>query len=220
MVVGLIFWIHDSKAKNKTFPILIIMIAMILTGTRGFILTFGILYALFYGIPLLLKLNVRFMILAFILVAGSLYFFQNINVGDKEFSNTIRVEQTIQVVERINPVSVFVGHGFGIGVPIREVHMEIGYLEVFHKQGLLGLSLWALFFIILYNAYVKAKNFPDIRKAFFLGVLFVILLSFSNPFFNNPIGISLFMIALASFTVMNKEGAQSRIVSGSVKSDL
>ncbi len=202
MVVGLIFWIH-TESKHKATAILIILIAMILTGTRGFILMFGFLYALFYGIPLLLKLKVRMLILTAILVLGSMYFFGNFEIGDKVLSDNIRVQQLIQVIDRVNPISFFIGHGFGIGVPVREVHMEIGYLEVFHKQGILGLSLWALFFIVLYNVYIRGTSFAGIRKAFFLSVLFVILLSLTNPFFNNPIGISLFMIALASLTQLN-----------------
>lgn len=208
MIVGLIFWIH-TRSKRKGLAILIIMVAMILTGTRGFILMFGFLYALFYGIPLLLKLNVKVLLLAAVLIFGSIYFFGNFELGDKELSDSIRIQQLIQVAERISPISFFIGHGFGIGVPVREVHMEIGYLEVFHKQGVFGLSLWALFFIILYNAYIKDKNFPGIRRAFFLGSLFVILLSLTNPFFNNPIGISLFLIALASMMALNKTGKKT-----------
>ncbi|NHF59084.1 hypothetical protein FK220_007020 [Flavobacteriaceae bacterium TP-CH-4] len=204
MVVGLIFWIHSKNSQYKGISILILMTAMILTGTRGFILMFGLLYALFYGIPLLLKLNIKVLILVAVLVLGSVYFFGNFELGDKDLSDSIRIQQLIQVTERINPISFFIGHGFGIGVPVREVHMEIGYLEVFHKQGVLGLSLWGLLFIILYNTYIREKNFLEIRKPFFLAVLFVILLSLTNPFFNNPIGISLFMIALSAFTALNK----------------
>ena len=209
MVVGLIFWIHGLKSKRKGLAILTIATAMILTGTRGFILMFGFLYLLFYGIPLLLKLNLKVLLLAVILLFGSIYFFGNFELGDKDLSDSIRIQQLVEVAERISPVSVIIGHGFGIGVPVREVHMEIGYLEVFHKQGILGLCFWTLFFIVLYNAYVKEKNFPEIRKAFFLSVQFVILLSLTNPFFNNPIGISLFAIALSSLTVLNRSEKQA-----------
>lgn len=204
MVVGLIFWIHGKKSKWKNIAILIITAAMILTGTRGFILMFGFVYALFYGIPMLMRLNLKVLLLAAVLAIGSIYFFGNFEIGDKALSDSIRIQQLVQVAERINPVSLFIGHGFGVGVPVREVHMEIAYLEVFHKQGLLGLASWALFFIFLYNAYIRAKNFEGIRKAFLLGVTFVLLLSLTNPIFNNPIGISLFMIALASLHVLNK----------------
>lgn len=204
MVVGLIFWIHSEKSRWKNISILIISAAMILTGTRGFILMFGLLYALVYGIPLLMRLNVKVLLLAALLAMGSIYFFGNFEIGDKALSDSIRVKQLVQVAERINPLSFFIGHGFGVGVPVREIHMEIAYLEVFHKQGILGLGLWGLFFSFLYKAYIRAKNFMDIRKAFFLGVCFVLLVSLTNPIFNNPIGISLFMIALASLQVLNK----------------
>tara|TARA_R110002167_G_scaffold206691_18_gene410796 strand:- start:1809 stop:2987 length:1179 start_codon:yes stop_codon:yes gene_type:complete len=206
MVVGLIFWIHSSSSRWRGLAILIIMTAMILTGTRGFILMFGLLYAFFYGIPMLLKLNMKMLILAVVLLFGSIYFFGKFEIGDKVSSDSIRVQQLLQVIERIDPISFFIGHGFGIGVPVREVHMEIGYLEVFHKQGVLGLCIWTLLFIILYNAYVGGNNHKGIRKSFFLGALLVIMLSFTNPFFNNPIGISLFMIALSCMYVLNREG--------------
>ena len=204
MVVGLIFWIHSSGTKHKAVAILTIMIAMILTGTRGFILMFGFVYALFYGIPLLLKLNVKMLILAGVLVFGSIFFFGSRDIGDKDESDSARVKQVVQVIQDINPVTLFIGHGFGIGVPVRPVHMEIGYLEVFHKQGLVGLCIWGIFLIYLYNAYVRKKNFENIRKAFFLSVIFMVLLSLTNPFFNNPMGISLLIISLAVFNVLNK----------------
>lgn len=215
MVVGLMFWLHASESKWKGFAVITIMAAMILTGTRGFIVMFGLLYGLFYGIPLLLRLNVKILVLAAFLVLGSLYFFANFEIGDKNLSDSIRIEQIIQVVGQINPLSLFIGHGFGIGVAIRPVHMEIGYLEIFHKQGLLGLSLWVIFFLTLYNAYVKCKNFMHIRKAFLLGASFFILLSFTNPFFNNPIGISMFMITLACLSVFNNLDCKEKDIQSS-----
>lgn len=215
MVVGLIFWIHSPGSKRKSLAILIITLAMILTGTRGFILMFGFVYALFYGIPLLLRLNIKMLILAAVLVFGSVFFFGSRDIGNKDLSNSIRIQQLVQVAQDIDPLSLFIGHGFGNGVPIRPVHMEIAYLETFHKQGVLGLCLWGLFFIVLYNAYVRRGNFPNIRKAFFLSLLFMVLLSLTNPFFNNPIGISLFMISLSSFYILNKlsEGKPKALVS-------
>jgi hypothetical protein len=203
MVVGLIFWLHTKNSRFRSIPILIITIAMILTGTRGFIIMFILLYALFYGIPLLLRLNVKMLILAAVVFFGSLYFFDTTEIGNKAISDSIRLEQTIQVWERTNPVSFLIGHGFGIGVPVREVHFEIAYLEIFHKQGIMGLALWALLLVYLYRQYAGGNYAPDIRKAFLLSFMFVILLSVTNPVLNNPIGISLFMIGMASLKVLN-----------------
>ena len=204
MTIGLIAWINSENSKFKVIAIIVISIAMILSGTRGFILMFGILYALFYGLPMLLKLNIKLLLFAIILVLSSLYFFKNVDIGNKNLSDSVRIEQIKQVVDQIGPVSLFIGHGFGNGVPIRIVHMEIGYLEVFHKQGLVGLLFWVLFFIVLYNAYIKEKNDLTIRKVFFLSIIFVFLISLTNPFFNNPIGISLFVISYSVFMTLNK----------------
>ncbi|MDO1512944.1 hypothetical protein Q2T41_09785 [Maribacter confluentis] len=209
MVLGLIFWIHSPKSFGKTLAVLILTAAMILTGTRGLILMFGILYGLFYGIPLLLRLNVKMLVLAFLLVFGSIYFFAKNDIGDKKLSDSTRVEQIVQVFNDINFPSFFIGHGFGNGVPIRPVHMEIGYLEVFHKQGLVGLCIWGTLFAYLFIEFKKENNTNQFRKPFLLGFLFVILLSSTNPYFNNPLGISMFMIGLASLKVLNRSNTES-----------
>ncbi|MET6989542.1 hypothetical protein [Sediminicola arcticus] len=204
MVVGLIFWIHCSNSNKKLVPIITIIIAMILSGTRGFIVIFGLIYALYYGIPLLLRLNLKILFLTTVVLLLSLNFFSNADMGNKVISDSVRFLQIEQVFKKINPVSFLIGHGFGIGVPIREVHFEIAYLEVFHKQGVIGLFLWIIFFIVLYNEFKMERNQYEIRKAFFLSVVFTFLLSFTNPFFNNPIGLSLLLISWVSFKVLNK----------------
>tara|TARA_R110002126_G_scaffold141128_2_gene286001 strand:- start:6042 stop:7211 length:1170 start_codon:yes stop_codon:yes gene_type:complete len=209
MVLGLIFWIHSPKSNVKSLAILILTMAMIFTGTRGLILMFGLLYALFYGIPLLLRLNIKMLVLASVLVFGSIIFFAKNDIGDKKLSDSTRIEQIGQVFDDVNFASFFIGHGFGNGVPIRPVHMEIGYLEVFHKQGILGLCIWSTLFAYLYITYRKGSNYNYLRKPFLLGFLFVILLSSTNPYFNNPLGISMFMIGLASLKVLNKTNSDS-----------
>lgn len=208
MIIGLIFWIHSPRSTKKTFPILVISTAMLLSGTRGFVVMFGLLYALFYGLPYLLKLNLKMLLLGVIGLLCSLYFFRNINLGNKNLSDSTRILQLQQVLERVNPMTFLIGHGFGNGVPIRKVHFEIGYLEVFHKQGILGLALWAILIIFIYNQYAKYTSFMEIRKAFYLSILFVLLLSLTNPFFNNPIGLSLLMISLSALMVLNKSSKE------------
>ena len=203
MIVGLIFWIHSPRSRKKIFPILIISTAMILTGTRGFVIMFGLLYAIFYGLPYLLKLNLKMLLLGVLGLICSLNMFRNINIGNKGLSDSVRILQLEQVLERISPITLLIGHGFGNGVPVRKVHFEIGYLEVFHKQGLLGLVLWTILIVFIYNQYIKNKNFMGIRKALYLSVLFILLLSLTNPFFNNPIGLSLLMMSISIFTVLN-----------------
>jgi len=204
MIIGLIFWIHSDKTKRKNIAILIISMAMILSGTRGFVVMFFLVYAMFYGIPLILKLNLKVLFLAVIMFVTCIYFFANFDLGNKIQSDSKRIEQVNQVVERVNLKSLFIGHGFGVGIPVRKIHMEIGYLEVFHKQGVVGLFLWGILLTYIYNQYKKRSNSIKTRKAFFISVIFVFLLSITNPYFNNPIGISFIIITISTYAVLNK----------------
>ena len=77
-------------------------------------------------------------------------------LGDKNWSDIIRRRQIQQVFERISIPSFLIGHGFGIGVPVRKIHMEIAYLEIFHKQGLIGLVFWLILFFVIWHHYRMA----------------------------------------------------------------
>lgn len=123
-------------------------------------------------------------------------------LGDKSDSDIVRYTQINQVTSAINPVSFLIGHGFGIGVPIREVHMELSFLEIFHKQGLLGLCFWFGIFIHIFIMYfnIKDKKYKEIALPFLLSVVFVILQSTTNPYMNNPIGLTMILITIVVFS--------------------
>jgi hypothetical protein len=98
------------------------------------------------------------------------------------------------------------GNGFGIGLDIGT--SQISYLEIFYKQGLLGLTWWALVFILLLMRYRKARRINYLSaQPLFLSVIFVIVESATNPFVNNPIGIFVWLIALVGMDVLS--GARS-----------
>jgi hypothetical protein len=117
-----------------------------------------------------------------------------------------RILTLAQVMERVNPVSIFFGHGFGLGVPERPVHMESAFLEVFHKQGVLGLAWWATVFVLLFARFRKASHTPErkLAYAFLLSVLFVFVESWTNPWITNPIGMAALLLALASLRVIGR----------------
>lgn len=112
-----------------------------------------------------------------------------------------------QLAERVNPISIFVGHGFGIGVPIRPVHFEISFLEIFHKQGLLGLMFWLIFLrIIVYNyTKIRSYEYKKIALGFLLSSMFIYIQTQTNPFMNNPIGMSFLLISVISLQILKQE---------------
>lgn len=209
--VGFIFLSLSKRKIDKIFAI-IVFIALCLTLTRGMILMTAVVY-IYY----IYFINKSFSLKAFTGLIGVLvliYFlpFLYENIGDKGSADMERFITIDEVLDEVNFSSFFIGHGFGQGVPIRPVHMEISYLEIFHKQGVLGLCFWlyVLFLNFKYYLSLKSKELKNIGLPFLLSVCFTFLQSFTNPFVNNPIGISIIMLSLAvlyRFTTFEKKPA-------------
>lgn len=209
--IGFFFSLLSDK-KNDKFIALILFTALCLTLTRGFILATALVFLFF-----VFFINKSHFLKLFTLVITSVAFVYLLPVlfdtlGDKSESDYLRIITTNQVVDAINMASFFFGHGFGIGVPIRPIHMEISFLEIFHKQGILGLLFWfsTLFWIIKIYIGIKTPKNKIILLPFILSVCYVFLQSFTNPFVNNPIGISIIILTIVCAVVAKKEDKQLR----------
>ncbi|ELR71222.1 hypothetical protein C900_03026 [Fulvivirga imtechensis AK7] len=229
LCIGLIA-IYFTKPKYAGIMASVIILAIILTFTRGFI--FALLLAAFcYFIvqpdAVYIKISKLAIILLLALVIGlkgnDLYaevsksihkseiktnftkeFQPEKLLGNRDFSNNERKKQFRQVLERTTLTSLFFGHGFGIGVPVRPIHMEISYLEIFHKQGLIGLLFWAFIFYLLTKKYFYSRKRTSLAHAFYFGSLFIFFQSLTNQYFNNPIGMSFILISLVGLDIIRK----------------
>lgn len=211
LCVGFIVW--DQYHKNSLLKYIVLaflIIAIILTGTRGLIFALAGAYLIKW---LILKINYRslvYIVLGGVLVVAAFLQIRN-SIGDKDESDQIRYDTIQQVVDNINPVSILIGHGFGIGVPIRPVHMEISYLEIFHKQGILGLFYYLSLFVISYLEYKKTN--VENKIGFFMFVIFVYFLSCTNPYINHPLGISIISVAIICMIKLNGFKDQRELIS-------
>ena len=129
-------------------------------------------------------------------------------LGDRMHSDNIRKKQFHQVLERVNFESALVGHGFGIGVPIRPVHMEVAYLEIFHKQGLVGIAFWVFIFVWIGFKYIRVRNHREsaLATVFTMGSCFVFVQSITNQYLNNPIGMTMILLAIVALIVFSENG--------------
>lgn len=202
LVVGFIFYFFGNS-KMKILPLFIFSLAMLGTQTRGFIVDV-ILVLLFYFIFIkkmrIDKTLLKILVISIPIIMGILYLYSQSVIGDRTDSDMIRYMQIEQVWEHITPFSFFLGHGFGIGVPIRDVHMEITYLEIFHKQGLLGLLFWG-YFLYLPTAYFFQIKKISISKSnevlpYYLSIIAIYVQSLTNPYLMNPIGLSICLISI------------------------
>lgn len=194
--VGFIFFIFSPKKLDKVVAFFL-FISILLTFTRGFIVALALSFIYLFLVEIKNKKSffalVSIVLLIFILIPYYMTF-----VGERSESDIMRIIQIRQVIENISVVSLLIGHGFGVGIPIRPVHLEIAYLEIFHKQGLMGLLFWFLIIWMITKQYLTIKYKNHIVKSFFLSSVFVFMQSLTNPFINNPIGLAMVLVTLVS----------------------
>jgi hypothetical protein len=201
LCIGFFFYLF-SKSKYAFFILIFLLTCIMLTLMRGFIF-FTILIFIYFILVINKNIFLKYFVIISLIVGIVLLGpFLLETLGDKSSSDSVRYFQIEQVFSAINPVSFLIGHGFGIGVPIRQVHMEISFLEIFHKQGIIGLFFWiGMFFHIFYMySNIKIRRFKTISLPFLLSVIFIILQSITNPYMNNPIGLSMILITIVVFS--------------------
>lgn len=201
LCIGFFFFIN-GKTNSSNLSALVLLIAIVLTLTRGFII-FTILVYLFY-LTFFYRKKIVSIIIVFFSIAITIYALPTYleAIGDKEESNLVRTTQINQVFERTNFSNFLFGNGFGKGVPISPQHMEISYLEIFCKQGIIGLLFWALLILyitILFVILYREKKNTEIVLPCFLSVIFIVFQSATNPFINNPIGLTMILITIVIY---------------------
>lgn len=190
------------KDKNYLW-FLLSVVAVYFTYTRGLyvLLAVGCLFYLFRGRGVKLPVLIGILVFSYTLYQGAKYF-EIFEIGEnytekREGGDELRFETINQVQNEINVVSFFVGHGFGHGVKIRPVHMEMSYLEIFHKQGVIGIIFWGtvLLLILSYNKKVPKGN-KGISDFYMISSIMIFIQSFFNPYINNPIGMGMVLVSL------------------------
>lgn len=99
-----------------------------------------------------------------------------------------------------DPINLIFGTGYGTEIAGRTSGIEMSFLDILVEQGFIGLGTWLfLCILVIYNYYLaykrgaKLTTFEISLISAFIGML---LLTNINPFINNPIGISFFIVLL------------------------
>jgi hypothetical protein len=208
LCIALIFFLFQRGRWAKVAALLMVL-NLIAIGTRGFFLALsltGLLYLLIGRIRTIRKVALFLpLVLAAALLLPKLFLL----AGDRSDSNRERIVTINQAFEHTNILTTIVGNGFGIGVPERPEHMEISYLEILYKQGIVGLCWWSALLVMLVLRFRRAIRWADPRRSypFFLSSIFIAIESFTNPFINNPIGMTFVTVSLACLNVYGSNDA-------------
>ena len=228
LCIGFLF-AHLMGEKKHRWLLPILAAAIVLSFTRGLIFALGLSYSVYY---FFIKRSYQTTIAALIvclfigiyggkfytLLSKQLYsvlFIEDLPpgherikeelLGDRKFSDNERKRQFIQVASAATLPTAVWGHGFGTGVESRPVHMEISYLEIFHKQGIIGIACWLIILFSLVKSYRSLPVKSGLSNAFFLSALFVFFQSLTNQYINNPIGLGMILISMVSLDVTLKK---------------
>jgi hypothetical protein len=208
MCIGIFFFGSLKNSWVKILSQIAIFFALIFTFVRGFIIALlgtDIFFNFFYKSKLRSAIIIVLGVLAFAYLSAAL----EEASFNRDQSNLVRVEQFHQVMSAVTPVSFFIGHGFGKGVLVRENHMEINYLEIFHKEGIIGLLFWLFLLAYVIFIYTNINRFNSeneiFARPFLLSTLFVYIESATNPFLTNSIGMNIVLITIVALKVLRKD---------------
>ncbi|MGY8709153.1 hypothetical protein RAD16_25710 [Bradyrhizobium sp. 18BD] len=109
------------------------------------------------------------------------------------------------VADRLDFRTLLIGRGFGAKIDQRS-RIELNYLEVFYKQGLLGLATWFILFGAICWLYrrIPACN-KTLALALLLASLFVFVSTAATTFLTGSIGMGMAFIAISSLSVLSRE---------------
>lgn len=126
----------------------------------------------------------------------------DINEPVKDTSVGARVEFLLDAKDILlsDPVAFILGEGYGTSIAGRVEGIEMSFLDIWVEQGAVGLAIWLyLCLLVFYNyfkAYKQGIEIKTIDRSLLGAFVGVLLLTNINPFINNPIGITFFLLML------------------------
>lgn len=185
-----------SQEKLKIYEkitYLLGLIALVLSMTKGYILV------LIIGHVLIFSKNIKStsqLIKSIFLATLTIYVLViNIDFSESRLSSfstdsgvNLRFDTFNESIDKFSE-SIFLGNGFGTELPSKRFHQENSFMDILVEQGIIGISLYVFLFVLVYV--FRNRNF-GLSIAFFMSYI----LSLTNPYINNPIGIGLIIMVM------------------------
>ncbi len=216
--VGVFFFVAEKGLSRKSV-VLLLLLAIALTMTRGmWLAVFVVLaaWAFFYTSDRLRGAALAAGLL-FVGVAGAVWI--NETLPSAALSNAVRMNDLRALLEALvaaAPVAaeLLFGRGFGGEVIGGRQSIEITYVNMFYKQGLVGLIFWFLPAVYLVWRMRTIPRGPqrDMAMPYFMAAAMVYVVNFTNPFLTNPIGMAVVMIAMVAVRVIGLSSSSKALM--------
>ena len=131
--------------------------------------------------------------------------------GQRDISNSQRYEDLTYIFDNTSVWTILFGEGFGSLINER-LNIENTFLWVFWKLGFAGVVFWCIPLAICVYYYVRIpKRHQDFQlaSAFFFGTVLIYVQTLTNPYLNNPIGLSFVLLAIFSIRTLSRASASS-----------
>lgn len=204
--VGVFFFVAEKNVSRKSAALLLLL-AIALTMTRGmWLAVFMVLAA--WAFCVLDRLKGAALAAGLLLVGVMGVVWINETLPSAEHSNAIRMNdlKTLWVTKADTMghwQAVLFGRGFGAAVVGQEA-IEITYVNVLYKQGIVGIIFW--FLPAVYLAWrmrvIRDTTLRALAMPYFVSAAFVYVVSLTNPFLTNPIGMTVVLVAMVAVRVI------------------
>lgn len=199
--------------------------ALLMIATVTVSLTRGLVLAILIGVLVVLIAQRRWrtlgagtglLLILFLALAltGKISLTTLTEMGDRLDSVTQRIHDTLFVMRQMNTTTFIFGEGIGTLINQRS-NVENSYMWALWKLGVFGLAFWLLPLALSVWYFLRipfVSPHYDLAAAYFSGVLMLYAVTATNPFINNPIGLSYLMIAMFSLRSLAVAAAASRPV--------
>lgn len=198
------FSLFETNTYKRMLYIVLMLLTIAFTLTRGVWLSVFLALALYcfwkYKDENIFKSIILSLFLLFCGVCGVLFISEIL--PSVQHSNTIRLKDMLHFNELFSVNSALFGNGLGAEILGRN-QIEINYINIFYKQGILGLVFWLFPLVYIYKQSNKLNDKAlFLAMPFILSTLFVYIVSMTNPFLTNPIGMTIVLVTMVVTRVL------------------
>jgi hypothetical protein len=217
--VAIVFFV-GIRGKYWAPLALVTALALVATLTRGFVLSTSLSLLLM----LVVQRRWRTVIPALLLAAAAAFFVWeylpslDTNQSERQVTSTDqRVQDMTYLADHATIKTLIIGEGYGAQINGRRM-IENTFLWVLWSFGIVGLLFWTLplALCVYYFSKVPDAYLHPTASAYLFGTVLVYLQTATNPYLNNPIGLSYVLLALFSLRVLSRVGSKNSIVGGAV----